>query len=126
MAIRNMMFAGLAAIAIGACGGNDTDTANGTPPAASAEEASAPVTETAAVEQLELHKLDCGTIEISDLDVFSTAGDYAGQSDTFVNTCWLVRHPEGLGNATQRSCGIITRSAFHSHMFISLLLVLSG
>lgn len=39
--------------------------------------------------------LDCGTIEISDLDGFSSAGDYAGVSDTFTDSCFLVRHPKG-------------------------------
>ncbi len=47
------------------------------------------------VDALQLIKLDCGSIYVSDLDIFSTAGDYAGQSDTFTDTCWLIRHPEG-------------------------------
>jgi glyoxylase-like metal-dependent hydrolase (beta-lactamase superfamily II) len=44
---------------------------------------------------LEVDVLDCGTIEVSDLDAFSSAGDFAGQTDTFTDTCFLVRHPEG-------------------------------
>jgi glyoxylase-like metal-dependent hydrolase (beta-lactamase superfamily II) len=44
---------------------------------------------------LQLIKLDCGSIYVSDLDIFSVEGDYAGQTDTFTDTCWLVRHPEG-------------------------------
>ncbi|CUS57186.1 AttM/AiiB family protein [hydrothermal vent metagenome] len=39
--------------------------------------------------------LDCGTIEVSDLDAFSSAGDYAGETDTFTDSCFLVRHPDG-------------------------------
>lgn len=39
--------------------------------------------------------LDCGTIQISDLDGFSSAGDYAGISASFTNTCYLIHHPEG-------------------------------
>ncbi len=39
--------------------------------------------------------LDCGTIAISDLDGFSSAGDYAGQTDVFADSCFLVRHAEG-------------------------------
>lgn len=46
-------------------------------------------------EELQLIKLDCGTIYVSDLDIFSVEGDYAGQTDTFTDTCWLVRHPNG-------------------------------
>lgn len=81
------------AMMLAACGGHqeaepvaEPDAAPGPAPV----EASRPN-----VAQLELHKLDCGTIEISDLDAFSAAGDYAGLTDTFTNTCWLVRHPEG-------------------------------
>jgi glyoxylase-like metal-dependent hydrolase (beta-lactamase superfamily II) len=44
---------------------------------------------------LEVDVLDCGTIGVSDLDAFSTAGDYAGQTDTFTDSCFLVKHPDG-------------------------------
>ena len=44
---------------------------------------------------LEVDVLDCGRLEVSDLDVFSTAGDYAGESDTFTDSCFLVKHPDG-------------------------------
>ncbi len=47
------------------------------------------------VQALTVYIMNCGTIKISDLDGFSTAGDYAGKSDTFTDTCYLVRHPEG-------------------------------
>jgi len=32
---------------------------------------------------------------VSDFDVFSSSGDYAGEGGKLVNTCYLVRHPEG-------------------------------
>ncbi|MDB9737388.1 N-acyl homoserine lactonase family protein [Porticoccaceae bacterium] len=44
---------------------------------------------------LSLYTFDCGSIEISDLDAFSSTGDYAGQTDKFTNTCYLIRHPQG-------------------------------
>jgi len=44
---------------------------------------------------LSLYTFDCGSIEVSDLDVFSSTGDYAGQTDTLTNTCYLIRHPQG-------------------------------
>ena len=44
---------------------------------------------------LTVNVLDCGTIEVLDLDAFSSAGDYAGQSDTFTDTCYLINHPGG-------------------------------
>lgn len=51
--------------------------------------------EPATVDALQMAMLDCGRIEVADLDAFSSAGDYAGQTDTFTDTCWLIRHPEG-------------------------------
>ena len=50
-------------------------------------------TETAA--PLTVNVLDCGTLEVTDLDVFSSAGDYAGQTDTLTDTCYLINHPDG-------------------------------
>lgn len=44
---------------------------------------------------LTVNVLDCGTIAISDLDTFSSAGDFAGQADEFTNTCYLINHPKG-------------------------------
>ncbi len=40
--------------------------------------------------------LDCGTIAVSNLDAFSSAGDYAGQAGTLTDTCYLVHHPKGI------------------------------
>lgn len=57
------------------------------PPAAEATETAGPA--------LYVDVLDCGTIAISDLDAFSSAGDYAGQADEFTNTCYLINHPNG-------------------------------
>lgn len=59
--------------------------------APAAEPATAP-TEDAA---LTLTTYDCGTIEISDLDAFADDGSYAGQSDTYADTCYLIGHPSG-------------------------------
>jgi len=57
------------------------------PPAAETTESAGPA--------LYVDVLDCGTIAISDLDAFSSAGDYAGQADEFTNTCYLINHPNG-------------------------------
>lgn len=91
MKVRVTAAAGIAVIAVSACGG-DGDVEPVPEPLEPVAEATV---EAAAVEQLELHVLDCGQIDISDLDVFSTEGDYAGVADSFANTCWLVRHPQG-------------------------------
>ena len=82
-----------------ACSGPSGDGADETPgetsPEASSQTSESASTETSSVEALQLVKLDCGSIYVSDLDVFSSAGDYAGKTDTFTDTCWLIRHPEG-------------------------------
>ncbi len=81
--------------------------------AACAPEAAAPVeaaetvvAEVAEAPALTVNVLDCGKITISDLDAFSSAGDYAGQADEFTDTCYLINHPNGrllwdLGLPTQ-------------------------
>jgi glyoxylase-like metal-dependent hydrolase (beta-lactamase superfamily II) len=51
--------------------------------------------EVAEAPALNVNVLNCGTIAISDLDAFSSAGDYAGLADEFTNTCYLVNHPDG-------------------------------
>lgn len=71
----------------------------GCAPTAEAPSAEAPPlaaeTADAAAPALYVDVLDCGTIGISDLDAFSSAGDYAGQADEFTNTCYLINHPNG-------------------------------
>jgi len=93
--------------------------------AACATEAAAPVeadepqvAEVAEAPALTVNVLDCGKISISDLDAFSTAGDYAGQADEFTNTCYLINHPNGhllwdLGLPTQ----LVGRAPFTQQIF---------
>ncbi|NHK28190.1 N-acyl homoserine lactonase family protein [Parvularcula flava] len=44
---------------------------------------------------IELYTMNCGTIAVSDLDIFAVSGDYAGMEDTLTDSCYLIRHPEG-------------------------------
>ena len=44
---------------------------------------------------LKLYTFDCGNIEVSDFDAFSSSGNYAGQVGRLTNTCYLIRHPAG-------------------------------
>ena len=41
---------------------------------------------------LQLWRLDCGTIDFSDLGVFSDTGLYAGQKKTLAASCYLIRN----------------------------------
>ncbi|MBI1253023.1 MAG: MBL fold metallo-hydrolase [Hyphomonas sp.] len=75
-------------------------------PAAVEAVADGPAPEVAEAAALTVNVLDCGKITISNLDAFSSAGDYAGQADEFTDTCYLVNHPNGrllwdLGLPTQ-------------------------
>lgn len=51
-------------------------------------------TSTAAV--LELYRLDCGSIEIKDLDSFSDTYLYVGQTKILTDSCYLIRHGDLL------------------------------
>ncbi len=87
--MRILMMASIG-LGLAACsGGDDTAGDNAAGDAQSAAEA-------APAKPLHMAMLDCGTIEISDLDSFSTEGDYAGIEATFTDTCWLVHHPDGI------------------------------
>lgn len=93
--MKQVWMIGLASIALAACNSGEAPE-----PDTPAPEAAETLEETAAAESdsvasLELHKLDCGTIDISNLNDFSTTGEWNGTTDTFIDTCWLVRHPDG-------------------------------
>jgi N-acyl homoserine lactone hydrolase len=44
--------------------------------------------------QLQMWRLDCGTIQVSNLDVFSDAYLYVGQQKTLTDSCYLIRNGE--------------------------------
>ncbi|MFN4184016.1 MAG: N-acyl homoserine lactonase family protein [Hyphomonas sp.] len=83
--LKYILLASSAAVILAACA----------PAAEVAPAPEAPAGDIAEVPALYVDVLDCGTIAISDLDAFSSAGDYAGTTDTFTNTCYLINHPDG-------------------------------
>ncbi len=83
--MKNILASASLAALLAACGGHDD-----APKAADAPEA-AETTEAG----LKLYALDCGRIEMLDLDIFSVEGAYAGEQNSAVDTCFLVRHPKG-------------------------------
>jgi glyoxylase-like metal-dependent hydrolase (beta-lactamase superfamily II) len=85
--LKSLLLAGTAALILSACAPDAETPAAPEAPGGEVAEATAPA--------LYVDVLDCGTISISDLDAFSSAGDYAGQADQFTNTCYLVNHPSG-------------------------------
>jgi glyoxylase-like metal-dependent hydrolase (beta-lactamase superfamily II) len=44
---------------------------------------------------LKLYAIDCGTIDVSDMQDLSSTGEYDGQKIKLVNPCFLIRHPKG-------------------------------
>lgn len=48
----------------------------------------------AAAAEVELWRLDCGTIEVRDLGLFSDTFLYAGQSKVLTDSCYLIRHDQ--------------------------------
>lgn len=90
MRLIQLMLAGSAAALLAACAPDAAPPpANEAPPAEAAPETAG------TAPALHVDVLDCGTIQVTDLDAFSSAGDYAGESGTLTNTCYLVNHPEG-------------------------------
>lgn len=86
--LKSLLLAGPAALILSACApAAEAPAAPETPAETEVTEAAAPA--------LHVDVLDCGTIAISDLDAFSSVGDYAGQADQFTNTCYLINHPNG-------------------------------
>lgn len=47
------------------------------------------------VDELRLYVLDCGHIDVKNLAIFDRGGAYDGRSDSFVDSCYLIRHPSG-------------------------------
>lgn len=46
--------------------------------------------------QVELWRLDCGTIQVNELEQFSDTFNYSGKSKTLTDSCYLVRHNDKL------------------------------
>ncbi|HEX8062611.1 MAG TPA: N-acyl homoserine lactonase family protein [Allosphingosinicella sp.] len=43
---------------------------------------------------MQMWRLDCGTVQVKNLDMFSDAFLYVGQSKTLTDSCYLIRHGE--------------------------------
>jgi N-acyl homoserine lactone hydrolase len=48
-----------------------------------------------AVPGVRMYVLDCGSMSIKDMGLFSDTGKYDGQAGSIVDTCFLIRHPKG-------------------------------
>lgn len=48
------------------------------------------------IQHVRLYALDCGSISVSALGMFSDTGDYDGESAELVVPCFVIRHPKGV------------------------------
>ncbi len=79
--------------------------------------APAPVTSD---EALRLYAFDCGRIDMLDLGLFSSKGEYAGRQNKAADMCFLIRHPNGdlmwdagLPDALNEQADGVTNGPFH-------------
>lgn len=45
--------------------------------------------------KIKLYTLDCGTLDVADMNAFSDDGTSKGQKAQLANPCFLIRHPKG-------------------------------
>ena len=83
------------------------------------------------VAEVRLYAIDCGRMDFKDMGaLFSDTGEYAGQAGTFVDPCFLIRHPKGtllwdtgLGDKISENKNGIDIPEFGVHMAVSARLV---
>jgi glyoxylase-like metal-dependent hydrolase (beta-lactamase superfamily II) len=80
-------------VAVAACSQTNT------PPAATTAGTTAPVDSpvpaAAAAPAIKLYAMNCGDLEFADVDMFADDGSMKGVARTFVDPCYLIRHPAG-------------------------------
>ncbi|NOX83397.1 MAG: N-acyl homoserine lactonase family protein [Alphaproteobacteria bacterium] len=82
----------LGAIGLAACSPGEKAQEAPAPAEDATETASAPE---ASSEALRLYTFDCGRIDMLDLGLFSSNGEYAGRQNKAADMCFLIRHPKG-------------------------------
>lgn len=84
-------------LALAACSRSDEAPAPASaavqPPAAAP--AAAPVPAPPAGPAVKLYTMNCGDLQFSDVDLFADDGSMKGVARTFIDPCYLIRHPAG-------------------------------
>lgn len=78
--------------------------------------------------KIKLYTLDCGTLDVNEMDAFSDDGKLKGHKAKLVNPCFLIRHPKGdllwdLGfqqDLAEKENGAIFFQHFHKKMRLKL------
>jgi N-acyl homoserine lactone hydrolase len=80
------------------------------------------------VVEVRLYALNCGRIQVKDMDLFSDTGEYAGKPGKVVDPCFVIRHPKGtllwdtgLGDKLAASKGGIDIDGGHMQVDVTLL-----
>ncbi|MEO7934685.1 MAG: N-acyl homoserine lactonase family protein [Dokdonella sp.] len=82
-----------ACLALAACSQSDKQPEVAASPAPAPAPAAAMVD--AATPAIKLYAMDCGTFTFPDVDAFADDGSMKGIARTFVDPCYLIRHPSG-------------------------------
>jgi N-acyl homoserine lactone hydrolase len=77
--------------------------------------------------QITVYQLDCGRIDIADMDPFADDGSYKGVPRQLVDSCFLIRHPEGdllweagVGDQFAGPEGVTYMPGFVAHVPVTL------
>jgi N-acyl homoserine lactone hydrolase len=84
-------------LAFAACSNYDESPAPAPAPAVQPAAAPAPEPTPAlpAAAGVKLYTMDCGDLDFSDVDLFADDGSMKGVARTFIDPCYLIRHPAG-------------------------------
>jgi N-acyl homoserine lactone hydrolase len=74
-----------------------------------------------------VYQLDCGRIDIADMDPFADDGSYKGVPRQLVDSCFLIRHPKGdllwdagVGDQFAGPGGVTYMPGFVAHVLVTL------
>lgn len=83
-----------ACLAMAACSQSDKAPETAAAPA-SAPAKKAEATSDTAAQAIKLYAMNCGTLDIADVDAFADDGSMKGVARTLIDPCYLIRHPKG-------------------------------
>lgn len=74
--------------------------------------------------KIKLYTLNCGTVDVADMNAFADDGTSKGQKAHLANPCFLIRHPKGIllwdtgyqEDLTDQKNGVVFYEHFHKKM----------
>jgi N-acyl homoserine lactone hydrolase len=87
------------------------------------------IQETDNIQEIRLYAMDCGRIDVKDMELFSDTGELDGKPGKLSDPCFLVRHPKGtliwdtgLGDKIAESKDGIDNPAFGINLSVAIKL----